>query len=203
MGKAQAAAVEKGQKDGPFTGLADFYRRTQLPKNVVLNMILAGVMDEWGIERRELLWELGLLPARNDELPLNFNNEKVSLTPLTPQELERWERLILGVTTGPHMMTWLRSKLEERGIIGTTTLEQCGNKADVQAAGVAILHNAPPTAKGFHFITLEDEGGMMNIIIRPDIYVMYRNVLRDSPLSLILVNLIAQHVEPLLQALAA
>ncbi len=55
---------------------------------------------------------------------------------------------------------------------------------------------------------------MMNIIIRPDIYVMYRNVLRDSPLSMILVkgkvqreenvvNLIAQHVEPLLQALAA
>ena len=215
MGKAQAKSVEKAQADGPFTGLADFYRRTQLPKNVVLNMILAGVMDEWGIERRELLWELGLLPASPDELPLNFNNEKVLLTPLTPQERETWERIILRVTTGNHLMMYLRSKLEALKIIGSAALEQCPDEAEVQVAGVAILHNAPPTAKGFHFVTLEDEFFyFMNVIVRPDIYITYRNVFRDAPMSMILVkgkvqreesvvNVIATHVEPLLPALAA
>lgn len=214
MGNTQAETVEKAQEDGPFTDLADFYRRTELPKNVVLNMILAGVMDEWGRDRRDLVWELGTLPGK-DELPLNFNNEKVSLTPLTPQEREKWERVILGVTTGNHVMTQLRSKLEARGIISSATLEQCPDEAEVWVAGVAILHNAPLTAKGFHFVTLDDEFFFfMNIIVRPDTYVTYRNVLRDAPMAMILVkgkvqreetvvNVIATHVEPLLTALAA
>src|SRR5262249_43240631 len=150
----QAVSVEKAQADGPFAGLADFYRRTQLPKNVVQNMVLAGVMDQWGSQRRDLLWELGTLPTRSGELPLNFNNEEVLLTPLTPQELEAWERIILRVTTGNHLMMSLRSKLEAQGIVGTTVLEQSENKVEIRAAGVAILHNAPPTAKGFHFVTL-------------------------------------------------
>jgi error-prone DNA polymerase len=48
-----------------------------------------------------------------------------------------------------------------------------------------VIHQAPPTAKGFHFITLEDEDGMMNIIVRPAIYARYRRVLHSARLLLV------------------
>jgi error-prone DNA polymerase len=50
---------------------------------------------------------------------------------------------------------------------------------------LVVVHQAPPTAKGFHFITLEDESGMMNIIVRPQVYDQYRRTLRGSRLLLI------------------
>jgi DNA polymerase III alpha subunit len=71
----------------------------------------------------------------------------------------------------------------------------------VRVAGLVVMHQAPPTAKGHHFITLEDERGMMNVIVRPQVYERFRLALRGEPLLLIagevqrkdgVVNLLAQ-----------
>ena len=65
------------------------------------------------------------------------------------------------------------------------------------------MHQSPPTAKNHHFVTLEDADGMMNVIVRPDIYEKYKFVLRREPLLIVtgqvekkgtVVNLIARHV---------
>lgn len=55
----------------------------------------------------------------------------------------------------------------------------------MQVAGLLVMHQAPPTAKGFHFITLEDEYGMMNVIVHPKVYVRYRRVIRTTSLLLV------------------
>jgi len=69
-----------------------------------------------------------------------------------------------------------------------------------------VIHQAPPTAKGHHFITLEDEHGFFNVIVRPDVYAKYRRVFRESPLLIVsgevqrqgvVVNLIAEEAVPL------
>jgi len=66
--------------------------------------------------------------------------------------------------------------------------------------------SSPSTAKGFHFVTLEDSDGIMNVIVRPDLYEKYRFVLRTSPLLIVtvevqkkgaVVNVIAQHIAAL------
>lgn len=52
----------------------------------------------------------------------------------------------------------------------------------MRVAGWPVVRQRPPTAKGFLFITLEDEEGLMNLIVRPDVYQRYRAVLRTAPL---------------------
>ena len=78
--------------------------------------------------------------------------------------------------------------------------------AKSRPAGLLVFHQAPPTAKGFHFLSLEDASGMMNVIVKPDVYISYRRVLREAPLLLVkgtvqrqgnVVNLVAQHIDSL------
>ncbi|MEO8391961.1 MAG: hypothetical protein ABI700_03120 [Chloroflexota bacterium] len=52
-------------------------------------------------------------------------------------------------------------------------------------AGQIVIHQAPPNAKGHHFITLEDEHGFFKVIARPDVYGRYRKVFRESPLLIV------------------
>lgn len=55
----------------------------------------------------------------------------------------------------------------------------------MRAAGLVVVHQAPPTAKCHHFITLEVEDGLINVIVRPDVYARYRRVLREAPLLIV------------------
>jgi DNA polymerase III alpha subunit len=55
----------------------------------------------------------------------------------------------------------------------------------VRVAGLAVVHQAPPTAKGHHFITLEDEDGFVNIVVRPNVYPKFRTTLRTQPLLIV------------------
>ena len=61
-------------------------------------------------------------------------------------------------------------------------LEKKRDGQTVQVAGWVVIRQRPPTAKGHVFITLEDEEGLINLIVRPDVYERYRNVLRNAPL---------------------
>jgi error-prone DNA polymerase len=166
----------------PFSSLADFYRRVRPGRQVAENLILTGAMDGWGLPRRQLLWELGTLRPQEDALDLDFSLEAVELPALTPAEAMLGEQEVLGLSTGDHIMAFYRRWLDERGILGTQGLSRCQNGQRVRLAGLVVVHQSPPTAKGHHFITLEDEDGMMNIVVRPKVYERYRRVLRGSRL---------------------
>jgi error-prone DNA polymerase len=62
---------------------------------------------------------------------------------------------------------------------------ECKHEQIVRIAGLDVMHQAPPTAKGHHFITLEDEFGMMNVIVRPKVYERYRRVIRTSRILIV------------------
>ena len=70
-----------------------------------------------------------------------------------------WEQRLLGLSTGEHVMTHYRAKLTTQGIFNSQTLAQTQNGQHVRVAGLLVVHQSPPTAKGHHFLTLEDEGG--------------------------------------------
>jgi len=76
----------------------------------------------------------------------------------------------------------------------------------VRVAGLLVVHQSPPTAKRFHFLTLEDEDGMINVIVRPSVYSQYRHVIHGAQLLLAegrvqregeVVNILAERVLPL------
>ena len=167
-----------------FTDLDDFYRRIRPGRQVAENLIVAGAMDSWGIPRRQLIWELGTLHDQEGELDLVFTAEEVSLPPLSPAEAMLGEQEVQGLSTGDHVMVFYRKWLEDRGIFGSERLEECANGQLVRVAGLVVVHQAPPTAKGHHFITLEDEAGLMNIIIRPRVHDRFRRVLHGPRLLL-------------------
>jgi DNA polymerase III alpha subunit len=76
----------------------------------------------------------------------------------------------------------------------------------VRVAGLLVVHQSPPTAKGIHFLTLEDEDGMLNVIVQPVVYNQYRHVIHSQQLLLVqgvlqregeVVNILAEHILPL------
>lgn len=92
---------------------------------------------------------------------------------------------VTGVSTGPHVLALYRADLLRRGVLGSRDVAACPHGQSVAVAGLVMMHQAPPTAKGFHFITLEDEDGMLNVIVRPDVYARYRRAIRGAALLLV------------------
>jgi len=182
LGEEQIGRLINARKDGSFETLLDFCRRVRLGRQVVENVILAGAMDSWGVPRRQLVWELGALHDQADELDLLFPSDDVQLPALTAAEALLVEQEVLGLSTGDHVMALYRSWMKRNHIMGSKGIESSEDKQRVRCAGLLVIHQAPPTAKGFHFLTLEDEDGMINVIVRPKVYDRYRRTVRTAQL---------------------
>lgn len=181
MGEAAAARLVAARDERPFRDLADVVRRAQLSQRQVEHLILAGALDGWNVARRRLLWELGKLRGDTpDGLPLEFVDEELTLPALSPLETLAHEHEVLGLSTGAHVTALYRDWLRERGLLSSEELRDCKDGVQVRVAGLVAVHQAPPTAKGYHFITLEDEYGLIDIIVRPDVYQQYAGILRTS-----------------------
>jgi error-prone DNA polymerase len=170
---------------GSFQNLLDFCKRTQLPRRLVEHLILAGAMDTWGKTRRKLIWELGKLSYRENELDLVFPEDELQFPAVSPLEVMGIEYDMLGLSLRNHLMSMYRTHLAKYGILDSAKLGRSSVGSEVQAAGLVVVHQAPPTAKGHHFITLEDEFGFINVVVRPDIYARYRKVWREHPLLIV------------------
>jgi error-prone DNA polymerase len=72
--------------------------------------------------------------------------------------------------------------LQKRGVVTSSDLEDLPDGRTVQVAGLSVIRQRPPTAKGHVFITLEDEHGLVNLIVRPAVYARYHDALRNAPL---------------------
>jgi len=200
-----AAATQRILEARPFVGLADLGRRTRLPRAHIERLIAAGALDAWGA-RRQLLWELGTLRYAADELDLPIPHSIPELPPQSRAEAFADEMATLGLSPSDHVMTFYRAWLDEQVIDNSMTLEACDDGQRVRVAGLCVVHQAPPTAKGFHFLTLEDEWGMINVIVSPGLVVRDGKHLHGGRVLLIegvaqreteVINIIAQRVGPL------
>ena len=179
LGGTGIARLEAAQQAGDFIHLADFCRCTRLARRHVERLILAGAFDGWQIRRRTLLWALGRLDYQEDALDLVFPVDAVDLPPLSQAEAMRLEYAILGLSPGEQVMSLYRPWLIKQRILDSQALQRQPDGKRVWVAGQVVIHQAPPTAKGFHFITLEDEFGLMDLVLRPKVYDRYRKLLRS------------------------
>ena len=206
FGEAVTERVIQARADRPFADLTDVCQRTQLPRRLVENLILAGGMDMWAADRRKLLWQLGEVRYAVDELPLAFAESEVDLAPLSPLEQEGLAYGLTGLSAGIHPLAAYRAWMAERRILDSAGVNAAPVDARVRAAGLLVMHQAPPTAKGFHFLTLEDADGFVNVIVRPAVYAEYRAVIRSAAVLLVagiiqregvVTNLLAEHLHKL------
>jgi error-prone DNA polymerase len=107
------------------------------------------------------------------------------LLPLTPLERVVADYDGTGLTIGPHPMTYRRAEMALRGVLRATDLPKARAGRRVRVAGAVITRQRPGTAKGFVFLTIEDETGIANVIIRPDVYDAHRMSVIESPFLLV------------------
>ena len=96
-----------------------------------------------------------------------------------------------GLTIGPHPMSLRRGDMALRGVLRAADLPQARDGRRVRVAGMVITRQRPGTAKGFVFLTLEDETGIANIIVHPDLFARDRLVVVEE--KFMLVDGILQH----------
>jgi error-prone DNA polymerase len=111
--------------------------------------------------------------------------EEIDLPDLTLDEEIKAEYGILGLPVGEQIVALHRPRLERLSVLRSKDLERKQNGETVRVAGLVVVRQRPPTAKGFVFITLEDEDGLMNVIVRPDVYKRYYKVMRNCFLLIV------------------
>jgi len=111
-----------------------------------------------------------LLASAKADLVETESCEPSPLNPMTPKERLFADFHGTGLTVGPHPLAQYRSQLEQQGILPATQLKQLPDGKLVSVAGAVITRQRPGTAKGFVFLSLEDETGIANVIITPQLF---------------------------------
>jgi error-prone DNA polymerase len=164
--------------------------------------------------RRGALWQAGLRPLPSGGLFGENEPESGScpLDPMTSEERLRADFAGTGLTIGRHPMSYQREAVRRMGALSAAELAWRRNGSAVRVAGCVIVRQRPGTAKGFVFLSMEDETGISNIIVQPPIFEKYRSVLVTEPFLFIsgvlqnldgVVSVRAKHVEALVTVLAS
>jgi error-prone DNA polymerase len=128
----------------------------------------------------------------NDREPPTTNPQPASpLPPMDAGERLQADYAGMGLTIGPHPMALRREELALRGVLRASDLPQARDGRRVRVAGMVITRQRPGTAKGFVFLTLEDETGISNVIIRPDLFDRERMTVIRQPF--LIVDGVLQH----------
>jgi error-prone DNA polymerase len=113
------------------------------------------------------------------------DKDRSPLKPMTESERVVADYAGMGLTVGRHPMALRRDELATRGVSRAIDLRATRQGRRVRVAGMVITRQRPGTAKGFVFLTLEDETGIANIIVRPDLFLRDRLVMTDEPFLLV------------------
>jgi error-prone DNA polymerase len=228
------AIVAEREENGPYRSLPDLLRRTGMPRSAAEHLITVGALAEFGLGRRELLWQVGLLIP-----PLHFGKSATSPRGRPPwvehnngtvtgtvtaeprsvtrtvrsvsqnpprvggarmrqlalalptehdmvelKDMSDWERMVadyglLGLSPSYHPLKLLRPDLPP-DILSAEQVRLSRDGARVRAAGLVVCRQRPGTAKGFVFLLLEDETGVINVVVRPDLYEKQRSIIRGE-----------------------
>ena len=147
----------------------------------------AGAFDGLWPNRRSALWEV-LKHARGAAGPLAPvapDRRSAPVPPLTPVELTEADYRVTGLSPAGHPMRHLRATVAAMGAIPAAELLRRRDGDWVSVAGLAICRQRPATAKGFCFVTLEDETGLANVVITPKLFEANKRLVRRSPLLVV------------------
>lgn len=183
VGEAVAEAiVRERQTHGPYRSLADCLQRTALTPPAIEALILAGAFDALGRSRQELLWDAYALTGSSQAPELALPEEQPIFPTRSEHEQTLLDYAVLGFSLDYHLVEHYRRRLAGLRVVPSTALARWPDGAPVRVGGLVVCRQAPPTAKGFVFLTIEDEHGLVNVIVQPDVYARYRDVLRNQPL---------------------
>jgi error-prone DNA polymerase len=175
--------AEMGQRIAAVAGgcatLQELVDRAGPRRDELRALAEVGALNAFGLTRRSALWQVEQAARPRGPL-LRDTDEAEAPSPLAEMTLpERMQSDLLGtgVTLGPHPMALYREGLRARGVLRAVELSGLGHGQRVHVAGAVICRQRPGTAKGFLFLTLEDETGLVNVIVRPDLFAARHGVI--------------------------
>jgi error-prone DNA polymerase len=184
--RALGETIETEQARTPFGNVADLAQRCGLRQDQLERLAHAGALASLGLTRRQALWQVAEVAGRRGPLLANLPPETTSPLPeMSPLDETIADYAGLNLTTGPHLMAYLRNEMNRRQVVPISRLEKMPDGAAVRTAGAVIVRQRPGTAKGFVFFTMEDETGTVQAIIRPDIFRQNRQLIVRSPLLIV------------------
>ena len=186
-------------------------RRAELPLRSLVLMAEADAMRSLGLDRREAIWEVRRLP---DAVPLPLfeaaNVRELAEEPLvTLPEMRMGEHIVadyqtLGLSLKGHPMALLREMYTTQGILPCHEVKTLVHGKRVRVAGVVLIRQKPGSAKGVVFMTIEDEGGIANLVIWPSLMERFRKVVMGARLVWVaalvqrseegIVHLVVEHI---------
>ncbi|MCM2322656.1 MAG: PHP domain-containing protein [Oligoflexia bacterium] len=219
LGEAAARRVVEERGRAPFRNLSDFLSRTELGFGVLQALAMGEAFACFGFDQRQALWEIlagralagSAVPAPDAQLELfagTPDREAPRLfAPLTDYQAIQSDYRSYGLSVRGHPMGALRALLGKR-IPPTTTqaAKQVVTGRYLRLAGLVIVRQRPPTAKGTVFATLEDETGFLDLLLHKEVHERYGEIFAESPFILVAgeiqrdgnsVNLIVKKLERL------
>ncbi len=195
---------------GAYVSPEDLVRRVpELSLGHLETMATAGIFEEcFGLDRREALWTVGAVAqSRPGRLAGIVTGERAPELPgMTPVEVAVADLWSTGVSPEGHPTRFLREELTKLGVVTSAGLWASEPGSRVSVAGVVTHRQRPATAQGVTFLNLEDETGLINVIVSKGCWVRFRSVARGAPAMLIrgrleraegVINIVAEHLAPL------
>jgi error-prone DNA polymerase len=182
LGEAEITRIEAARLiAGEFDSVVDLAQRTGLSVGALEGLAASGALASLGVERREGLWAAGALSGMGPgRLPLAAGVESPTLFPMSEEEQARADLWSTGVSAR-HPVEFVRERLTAEGCVSiAAALGSRKHGRPIRVGGVVTHRQRPMTAKGVIFLNLEDETGLLNVIVLPDVWAAQRETARRN-----------------------
>jgi error-prone DNA polymerase len=184
-----ARAILRARLARPFSSVDDLAVRVrELRKDELNRLAEIGALNALEKQhRRDALWQAqrAILPVGPLLAPLEETGEPSPLAPMSTEERLWADYRGTGVTVGKHPMAWRRIEMNALGVVPAMHLARIRDGAVVRIAGSVVVRQRPGTAKGFVFLSMEDETGMMNAIVNPATFERFKFEVLGEPYLII------------------
>jgi error-prone DNA polymerase len=180
----------------PFASVDELARRAHLRDDQLTKLAYAGALASFGMTRRAALWQAAQAARDAGELFEEGGTETAAESPL-PEMSSAEDTMAdynsMELTAGKHLMEHFRPRLNQNGVLTAKQLKEVENGIRAATAGAVIVRQRPGTAKGFVFLTLEDETGLSQAIVNPQLFADERAIILGN--SGLIVEGIVQNLE--------
>ncbi len=176
LGEAAGRRIEAARRGGSFKLPHELARRAGLDRESLLHLARAGALESLGLDRRRAVWEAMRCLDRPGSLPLlegleDRDEEEVpGLPAMTPQAEVLADYACGGLSLRAHPLSFERGRLTRHGIFTTSAALAAPEGRRVAVAGIVLTRQRPATASGTIFLTVEDETGQANVVVRPAVW---------------------------------
>ena len=201
------------ERDASYPDVAMLHRRAGVPVAAIETLAAADTFRSTGLDRRQALWQARAL-AKAPPLPLfeaadereDRPEPAVALPTMADDEQVVEDYRTLRLSLRAHPLSFLRERLAARSVLPAEALLRAQDGDRAATAGLVLVRQRPGSAKGVIFMTLEDETGVVNVVVWPNVLERYRRTILGGRLVLVrgrvqrageIVHLVAAHLEDL------